>query len=69
MVNFVTEQFATLHGQVFETGVLPAVHALGFDGYAEQAFDGTEFFLIGAIEITLLAVVLGALEKLRPAEV
>ena len=69
LVNFVTEHFAALHGHVFETGVLPAVHALGFGGYAEQAFDGTEFFLIGAIEITLLAVVLGGLEKLRPAEV
>ena len=67
-INFVTEQFAALHGHVFETGVLPVVHALGLGGYAEQAFDGTEFFLIGAIEITLLAAVLGAVEKLRPVE-
>ena len=69
IVNFVTEQFAALQGHVFEAGVLPVVHALGLGGYAEQAFDGTEFFLIGAIEITLLAVVLGTLEKIRPAEV
>ena len=67
-INFVTEQFAALHGHVFETGELPVVHALGLGGYAEQAFDGTEFFLIGAIEITLLAAVLGAVEKLRPVE-
>ena len=67
--NFVTEQFAALHGHVFETAVLPVVHALGLGGYAEQAFDGTEFFLIGAIEITLLAMVLGGMEKLRPVEV
>ena len=53
LFNFVTEQFAALHGHVFETGVLPLVHALGLGGYAEQAFDGTEVFLIGAIEITL----------------
>ncbi len=68
-INFVTEQFAALHGHVFETGVLPLVHALGLGGYAEQAFNGTEFFLIGVIEITLLAAVLGAVEKLRPVEV
>jgi sterol desaturase/sphingolipid hydroxylase (fatty acid hydroxylase superfamily) len=68
LTNFASEQFAALHGRVFETGVLPIVHSLGLGGYAEQAFDGTEFFLIGAIEITLLAVVLGALEKWRPAE-
>ena len=66
--TFITEQFAALHGHVFESGVLPIVHALGLGGYAEQAFDGTEFFLIGAIEITVLAVVLGAVEKLRPVE-
>ena len=69
IVNFVTEQFAALHGHVFETGILPVVYAFGLGGYAEQAFDGTEFFLVGAIEITLLAVVLGFLEKLRPVEV
>lgn len=68
LVEFATEQFATLHGRVFEAAVLPVVHALGLGGYAEQAFDGTEFFLIGAIEITLLAVVLGALERWWPAE-
>ena len=68
LFNSVTEQFAALHGHVFETGVLPIVHALGLGGYAEQAFDGTEVFLIGAIEITLLAAVLGAVEKLRPVE-
>ena len=69
LFNFVAEQFAALHGHVFETGVLPVVHALGLGGYAEQVFDGTEFFLIGAIEITALAIVLGAAEKLRPLEV
>ncbi len=66
--SFVAEQFAALQGHVFETGVLPLLHTFGMGGYAEQAFDGTEFFLIGAIEITLLAVVLGAIEKRYPAE-
>jgi sterol desaturase/sphingolipid hydroxylase (fatty acid hydroxylase superfamily) len=68
LVNFVSTQFAALHGHIFETGVLPLLHALGFGGYAEQAFDGTEFFLIGALEITLLSIVLGAAEKWWPVE-
>ena len=66
--EFVSAQFAALHALVFETGVLPVVHARGLGGYAEQAFDGTEYFLIGAIEITVLAVVLSAAERWRPAE-
>lgn len=69
LINALTALFAALHGHVFETGVLPLVHAFGMGGYAEQAFDGTEIFLIGAIEITLLAVVFGSAEKLYPAEV
>ena len=68
MFDGIESLFAELHGQVFETGVLPLVHALGFGGYAEWAFDATEFFLIGAIEVTLLAIVLGSLERWRPLE-
>lgn len=69
MIEWIADQFAVLQDQVFETAVLPALHALGMGGYAERAFEWTEFFLIGAIEITLLAIVLGALEKWRPVEV
>jgi sterol desaturase/sphingolipid hydroxylase (fatty acid hydroxylase superfamily) len=65
---FFADKFASLHARVFEAAVLPAVHALGFGGYAEQAFDGTEIFLVGAIEITLLALVLGFAERRFPAE-
>ncbi len=69
MFEWFANIFAELHQHVFESGVLPLVHALGFGGWAEQAFNATEIFLIGAIEITLLAIVLGALEKWRPVEV
>lgn len=62
------DRFAALHDLVFESAVLPLLHYAGLGGFAEQAFDWTEFFLIGAIEITLLAIVLGALEKWRPVE-
>jgi sterol desaturase/sphingolipid hydroxylase (fatty acid hydroxylase superfamily) len=68
MLDAIENLFAALHGLVFETGVLPLLHSLGFGGYAEWAFDATEFFLIGAIEITVLAIVLGSLEKWRPLE-
>lgn len=68
MIEWIESVFAELQQHVFETGVLPVLHGLGLGGYAERAFDATEFFLIGAIEITLLALLLGALEKWRPAE-
>jgi sterol desaturase/sphingolipid hydroxylase (fatty acid hydroxylase superfamily) len=68
MIDWFVGLFASLHQHVFETGVLPALYALGLGGEAERAFDATEIFLIGAIEVTFLAIVLGALEKWRPAE-
>jgi sterol desaturase/sphingolipid hydroxylase (fatty acid hydroxylase superfamily) len=69
MIAWIQEVFADLHQHVFESGVLPVLYALELGGEAERAFNATEFFLIGAIEITLLAIVLGALEKWRPVEV
>ena len=68
MFDWIENAFAALHGQVFETAVLPLLHSLGYGGHAELAFDATEIFLIGVIEITLLALVLGTLEKWRPLE-
>jgi sterol desaturase/sphingolipid hydroxylase (fatty acid hydroxylase superfamily) len=67
--QWIANQFAALHQWLFEGAVLPAVHAIGLGAYAEQAFDWTEIFLIGAIEISLLAVVLTALEKWRSVEI
>jgi sterol desaturase/sphingolipid hydroxylase (fatty acid hydroxylase superfamily) len=69
MFEWIANQFAALQDRVFETAVLPVMYAMDLGGYAEQAFDWTEVFLIGSIEIVLLAIFLGALEKWRPLEV
>jgi sterol desaturase/sphingolipid hydroxylase (fatty acid hydroxylase superfamily) len=69
MFEWIANLFAALQDRVFETAVLPVMYAIDLGGYAEQAFDWTEIFLIGAIEILLLAIFLGALEKWRPLEV
>jgi sterol desaturase/sphingolipid hydroxylase (fatty acid hydroxylase superfamily) len=49
--------------------VQPLVFRLGMTSWLESAFDATEIFLIGAVEVAVLALVLGALEKWRPVEV
>ena len=68
MIATLTEKFAQLHQWVFESAVLPLLYETGFGGFAEPAFDATEIFLIGVIEIAFLAIVLGALEKWRPVQ-
>jgi sterol desaturase/sphingolipid hydroxylase (fatty acid hydroxylase superfamily) len=68
MFEWIANCFAALQQWFFETLVLPLVYASGLGAYAEQAFDWTEVFLIGALEISCLAVFLTALEKWRPVE-
>ena len=66
--DLVVQWFAQLHAQVFEGLVLPAIYALGFSVYADAAFDATELFIIGILEVLFMAVFFGALEKWRPLE-
>ncbi len=61
--------WAGLHDAVFEAIVQPLLFHLGLAGWLEAAFDATEIFLVGAVEIVVLALLLGALEKWRPVEV
>jgi sterol desaturase/sphingolipid hydroxylase (fatty acid hydroxylase superfamily) len=60
--------FAQAHAWLFETVVSPALYALGLSIYQERAFDATEYVLLGAIEITFIAIVLQALERWKPVE-
>jgi sterol desaturase/sphingolipid hydroxylase (fatty acid hydroxylase superfamily) len=53
---------------VFEGLVQPLLFASGSMGLAEVAFDFTETMVLGAIEVLLLALVLGGLERLAPVE-
>lgn len=60
--------YANAHEWLFEAIVQPLMFKLGLASWTEQAFNASEWFLIGLIEVTLLAVVLGLLERWRPAE-
>lgn len=53
---------------VFESVVQPLGYALGFSNVLEEAFEATGWMLIGVLEIALIAVVIGALQRLRPFE-
>jgi len=67
-VETLTALWAGAIDALFEALVQPAVAALGLTTYLEMAFDATEIFLIGAVEVALLAMVLTLLERWRPVE-
>lgn len=53
---------------LFEQAVQPLLFAVGLMRFAEQAFDATEWFVIGAIEVALLAALMPLAERRWPAE-
>ncbi|WVN42510.1 sterol desaturase family protein [beta proteobacterium MWH-UniP1] len=68
MIDFLIGLFAQTHTALFEAAVIPMLSMLGLEAYIENAFDFTEWFLIGVLEVTFLALVLLPLERLFPAE-
>lgn len=68
MLDFLIHLFVLVQTWTHETLVQPLLFAFGLMQLSEMAFDALEWVLIGAIEIAVMAVVLGLLERLTPAE-
>lgn len=68
MIDFLVSLFADVQVWLFESVVLPLLSAAGLRAHMEDAFTFTEWFLIGVVEVALLAAVLLPLERFFPAE-
>jgi sterol desaturase/sphingolipid hydroxylase (fatty acid hydroxylase superfamily) len=67
-VDTAIDVFHHLHAWVFESWVLPIVRALELTAFSSEAFDGTELFLLGLLQISSLWILIRPLEKYFPAE-
>ncbi|MET3134077.1 sterol desaturase/sphingolipid hydroxylase (fatty acid hydroxylase superfamily) [Oxalobacteraceae bacterium GrIS 1.11] len=68
MTQFFSDYFGAVQGWLFENLILPLLYHGGFGAYAEAAFEGTEWLLIGVCELLLLFLVLRPLEALLPVQ-
>jgi sterol desaturase/sphingolipid hydroxylase (fatty acid hydroxylase superfamily) len=68
MIQFFIDLFGTAQGWLFEHAVEPFMFVSGLGAYTEEAFEGTEWFLIGVVELAALYLVLRPLEALIPAQ-
>ena len=66
MINTLVDLFSEVQGWLFQAIVEPAIFHLALGEFTEQAFEGTEWFLVGLCEIVLLYIVLRPLEALIP---
>ncbi len=67
-MEFLQHSFDAAHTWLFTAVIQPALFAAGAAHWLEDAYEGTEWFLLGAAQVVLLYAVLRPLEALAPAE-
>lgn len=68
LAGWIDSALAGAQGWLFEQAVQPLLFAAGLMRFAEQAFDATEWLVIGAIEVALLAALMPLAERRWPVE-
>jgi sterol desaturase/sphingolipid hydroxylase (fatty acid hydroxylase superfamily) len=68
MIEFLTGAFTGVQAWLFETCVQPLLYAIGWMRFQETAYEATEWFLLGVLQIGVLYLVLRPLEAFWPAE-
>ncbi|WP_151637147.1 sterol desaturase family protein [Noviherbaspirillum aerium] len=68
MIQTLVEWFSEVHGWLFQTVVHPLLYFFSLGDITEEAFDGTEWFLIGLLELALLFLILRPLESWIPVK-
>ncbi|MDL2354617.1 MAG: sterol desaturase family protein [Pseudomonadota bacterium] len=66
MIQFLIDLFGAVQGWLFEHAVEPFMFFAGLGEFTEDAFEGTEWFLIGMVELAALYLVLRPLEAAIP---
>ena len=66
MMQLFSDWLGVAQGWLFETAIQPLVFQLGLGEFIEEAFEGTEWLLIGVLELFLLFLVLRPLEAMIP---
>ena len=68
MIAWIETGIVTVQGWIYEQLVQPALFAADLMFFSEQAFDAVEWFVIGMLEIAVLALTFGWFERRWPAE-
>ncbi|MBB3197013.1 sterol desaturase family protein [Roseateles terrae] len=67
-MDWFTDLFGQAQQALFEAVVQPLVFGMGFGNLLEDAFDATGWLLVGLLQMAVMLVVIGSLQRWRPAE-
>ena len=67
-MEFLTEAFAQAQQRLFEAVVQPLALVAGQANLLEKAYEGTGWLLVGLVQIAVMLVLIGPLQRLWPAE-
>jgi sterol desaturase/sphingolipid hydroxylase (fatty acid hydroxylase superfamily) len=68
LITHFTDAFDELQTWLFEAVVQPLVYGLGWGNLSEDAYEATGWLLVGLIQLVILLLVMGPLERWRPIE-
>jgi len=68
IVSAISNGYSSIQEWIFSRAVGPLLYWLDLMSWAEDVFDGIDWFLFGCIQVFLIAVVLRTWERFNPAE-
>jgi len=68
VIDWIANTFDAAQTWLFESVVLPVVFGLGFGNLLEDAYDATGWLLLGLIQIAVIVLGIGLLERRWPVE-
>lgn len=67
-MEFLVDAFSAVQQWLFQAAVQPVMFAIGMGNLLEDAYEGTAWFMAGIIQIVVLLLVIGPLQRWRPVE-
>ncbi|OYY48562.1 MAG: fatty acid hydroxylase, partial [Polynucleobacter sp. 35-46-207] len=68
LLNGISEAYAQLQELIFSEIVSPILYQFNLIAWAEDAYDGIDWFLFGCVQILLIFLILRTWERVAPAE-
>jgi sterol desaturase/sphingolipid hydroxylase (fatty acid hydroxylase superfamily) len=68
LITPLTDAFGVVQQSLFEVVVQPAMFALGWGNFLEDAYAGTGWLLVGLIQMAVLLCLIAPLQRWRPVE-